>query len=225
MSDRAHSPSPLSSVRAPGVRPRGLLLVLSSPSGAGKSSISRALMAKNPDIVLSVSATIRAPRPGEVDGRDYHFIDKPYFEEMVAQGEFLEHARVFDNYYGTPRPPVEAALAAGKDVLFDVDWQGTQQLAQNARDDLVSIFILPPSLDELERRLLGRAQDSADVVAKRMAKAGDEMSHFPEYQYVVVNRLLDDSVSAVDTILAAERLKRHRQIGLADFVNGLRGEG
>jgi len=182
-------------------------------------------MAKNSDIVLSVSATTRAPRPGEVDGRDYHFIDKPRFEEMVAKGEFLEHARVFDNYYGTPKPPVEAALAAGKDVLFDVDWQGTQQLAANAREDLVSIFILPPSLAELERRLLGRGQDSAEVVAKRMAKAGDEMSHFPEYQYVVVNTELEASVAAVDTILAAERLKRHRQIGLADFVNALRGEG
>ncbi len=217
-------PAGFASVRAAGVRPRGLLLVLSSPSGAGKSSISRALMARNPDIVMSVSATTRAPRPGEVDGRDYHFIDKPRFEAMVAQGEFLEHARVFDNYYGTPRPPVEAALAAGRDVLFDVDWQGTKQLAQNARDDLVSIFILPPSVEELERRLLSRGQDSAEVVARRMAKAGDEMSHFPEYQYVVVNRALDDSVAAVDTILAAERLKRHRQIGLADFVNGLRGE-
>ncbi|HVI49977.1 MAG TPA: guanylate kinase [Candidatus Sulfotelmatobacter sp.] len=225
MSDQATLSAAFPAVRAPGVRPRGLLLVLSSPSGAGKSSISRALMAKNSDIVLSVSATTRAPRPGEVDGRDYHFIDKPRFEEMVAKGEFLEHARVFDNYYGTPKPPVEAALAAGKDVLFDVDWQGTQQLAANAREDLVSIFILPPSLAELERRLLGRGQDSAEVVAKRMAKAGDEMSHFPEYQYVVVNTELEASVAAVDTILAAERLKRHRQIGLADFVNALRGEG
>lgn len=217
-------PSAFQNVRAPGVRPRGLLLVLSSPSGAGKSSISRALMAKNPDIVMSVSATTRPPRPGEVDGKDYHFIDKPRFEEMVSKGEFLEHARVFDNYYGTPKAPVEAALAAGKDVLFDVDWQGTQQLADNAPHDLVSIFILPPSVEELERRLLGRAQDSAEVVAKRMAKAGDEMSHFPEYQYVIVNNALEDSVASVDTILAAERLKRHRQIGLADFVNGLRAE-
>jgi len=212
-------------VRAPNVRPRGLLLVLSSPSGAGKSSISRALMARNPDIAMSVSATTRAPRPGEVDGKDYHFLDRAKFETMVAQGEFLEHAKVFDNYYGTPKAPVEAALAAGKDVLFDVDWQGTQQLAQNARDDLVSIFILPPSVEELERRLLGRAQDSAEVVAKRMAKAGDEMSHFPEYQYVIVNNELEASVAAVDCILSAERLKRHRQIGLADFVNTMRGEG
>lgn len=211
-------------VRAPGVRPRGLLLVLSSPSGAGKSSISRALMARNPGIVMSVSATTRPPRPGEVEGKDYYFIGKTRFKEMVAKGEFLEHARVFDNDYGTPKAPVEAALAAGKDVLFDVDWQGTQQLADNAPHDLVSIFILPPSIHELERRLLGRAQDSAEEVAKRMAKAGDEMSHFPEYQYVIVNTDLDASVVAVDTILAAERLKRHRQIGLADFVNGLRGE-
>ncbi len=214
--------STASSVRAPGVKPRGLLLVLSSPSGAGKSSISRALLAQNSDITMSVSATTRAPRPGEVDGKDYHFIDRDRFEEMVKQGEFLEHARVFDNYYGTPKAPVNAALAAGKDVLFDVDWQGTQQLAQNARDDLVSIFILPPSLAELENRLRTRAQDSDEVVKKRMSKAGDEMSHFPEYDYVVVNRDLDDSVRVVNLILSAERMKRHRQIGLADFVNAMR---
>jgi len=213
------------SVRAPGVRSRGLMLVLSSPSGAGKSTISRALLAKDSAIELSVSATTRSPRPGEVDGRDYHFIDRARFEEMVTRGDMLEHARVFDNYYGTPKGPVEAALASGKDVLFDVDWQGTQQLAQNARADLVSIFILPPSLEELERRLIGRAQDSEEVVRKRMAKAGDEMSHFREYDYIIVNTVVEDSVQAVETILAAERLKRDRQVGLADFVNGLRGEG
>jgi guanylate kinase len=221
----AATPSFALSVRAPGVKSRGLMLVLSSPSGAGKSTISRALLAKDSGIELSVSATTRAPRTGEIDGRDYHFIDRTRFEEMVARGEMLEHARVFDNYYGTPKGPVEAALASSKDVLFDVDWQGTQQLAQNARADLVSIFILPPSLEELERRLIGRAQDSDDVVRKRMAKAGDEMSHFREYDYIIVNTIVEDSVQAVDAILAAERLKRDRQVGLADFVNGLRGEG
>ena len=216
----------LASVRAPGVRPRGLMLVLSSPSGAGKSSISRALLERHPGgIAMSISATTRAPRPGEVDGRDYHFIDRATFEAMVERREFLEHAKVFDNYYGTPRAPVEAALAAGQDVLFDVDWQGTQQLAQNARDDLVSIFILPPSVAELERRLRSRGQDSDEVVRKRMAKAGDEISHFREYDYIIVNNQLDDSVAAVDIVLAAERLKRDRQVGLADFVNALRGEG
>ena len=218
-------PSFAPSVRAPGVKSRGLMLVLSSPSGAGKSTISRALLARDSTIVLSVSATTRAPRHGEVDGRDYHFLDRARFEEMVARGDMLEHARVFDNYYGTPKGPVDAALTSGKDVLFDVDWQGTQQLAQNARADLVSIFILPPSLEELERRLIGRAQDSDEVVRKRMAKAGDEMSHFREYEYIIVNTIVEDSVQAVETILAAERLKRDRQVGLADFVNGLRGEG
>lgn len=210
--------------RPPSIRRRGLMLVLSSPSGAGKTTISRALLAKDGNIVMSVSATTRPPRPGEVDGQDYFFIERGRFDAMVQGGELLEHARVFDNLYGTPRAPVEESLAGGKDVLFDIDWQGTQQLRQNARADLVSIFVLPPSVAELERRLRSRGQDSTEVVRKRMAKAGDEMSHWPEYDYIIVNVDLAGSVASVEAILAAERLKRERQVGLADFVNGLRGE-
>jgi len=199
------------------------MLVLSSPSGAGKTTISRALLERETGISMSVSATTRSPREGEIDGKDYHFVDVDRFHRMVEAGEFLEHARVFSNFYGTPRAPVEATLAGGKDVLFDIDWQGTQQLAQNARADLVSVFILPPSLDELHRRLSGRGLDSADVVAERMAKAGDEMSHWPEYDYIVVNSDLERSIGEVRSILAAARLKRERQAGLASFVNRLRG--
>ncbi len=200
---------------------RGLMLVLSSPSGAGKSTISRALLEKHPDLAMSVSATTRPMRPGETDGKDYFFIDTAKFEEMVEQGEFLEHARVFDNYYGTPRGPVEAALKSGKDVLFDVDWQGTQQLRQNARDDLASIFILPPSVDELERRLYARAQDPEDVVKRRMAKATSEMSHWAEYDYIIINEDLPQSVAEAEAILAAERLKRERRVGLAEWLRGM----
>ncbi|MBX9633890.1 MAG: guanylate kinase, partial [Magnetospirillum sp.] len=167
----------------PTIARRGLMLVLSSPSGAGKSTIARALLEQDAHIAMSVSCTTRQPRPGEVDGKDYHFVTVEKFQQMVEAGQFLEHARVFDNYYGTPRGPVEDALASGRDVLFDIDWQGTQQLGQNARADLVTVFILPPSVEELERRLHTRAQDSAEVVAKRMAKAGDEMSHWFEYDY------------------------------------------
>ncbi|EPY01155.1 guanylate kinase [Magnetospirillum fulvum] len=202
---------------------RGLMLVLSSPSGAGKTTISRALLERETDISMSVSATTRSPRPGETDGKDYHFVDVDRFHRMVEADEFLEHARVFSNFYGTPRGPVEATLAQGQDVLFDIDWQGTQQLAQNARADLVSVFILPPSLEELHRRLSGRGLDSADVVAERMAKAGDEMSHWPEYDYIVVNSDLERSIGEVRAILAAARLKRERQAGLPAFVNRLRG--
>ncbi|ARJ67970.1 guanylate kinase [Magnetospirillum sp. ME-1] len=208
----------------PTIGRRGLMLVLSSPSGAGKSTISRALLERDTAIGMSVSATTRAPRPGEVDGKDYHFVTVDKFHEMVEKREFLEHARVFDNFYGTPRGPVDQILRSGRDVLFDIDWQGTQQMAQNARADLVSVFILPPSVEELERRLRGRAQDSDEVVAKRMAKAGDEMSHWPEYDYIVVNVELENSIAAVQSILAAERLKRDRQVGLPDFVTRLRGE-
>jgi len=204
------------------IRRRGLMLVLSSPSGAGKTTIARELLATDPQLEMSVSATTRAPRPGEVDGKDYHFVDIATFEKMVSEGEMLEHAKVFDNYYGTPAKPVRDALAGGKDVLFDIDWQGTQQMRQGARSDLASIFILPPAVEELERRLKSRAQDSEDVVKKRMAKAGDEMSHWPEYDYIVVNHQLDSSVASVKAILTAERLKRERQVGLPDFVNGLR---
>ncbi|MFM8679893.1 MAG: guanylate kinase [Alphaproteobacteria bacterium] len=201
---------------------RGLMLVLSSPSGAGKTSISRALLAREADLAMSVSVTTRAKRPGEVAGRDYHFIDPESFGLMVNRGELLEHAKVFGNYYGTPRAVVESSLAAGRDVLFDIDWQGTQQLRHSARSDLVAIFILPPSTRELEKRLKARAQDSASVVAERMAKASDEMSHWPEYDYVLVNDDLEASVASVVAILAAERLRRDRRIGLDDFVKGLR---
>ncbi|MDR3441205.1 guanylate kinase [Telmatospirillum sp.] len=221
-----HSPMPQSQPDAPvtAIQRRGLMLVLSSPSGAGKTTISKALLRQDGGIAMSVSVTTRPPRPGEVDGRDYHFIERAQFLTMVRNGELLEHARVFDNDYGTPRGPVEKTLADGKDVLFDIDWQGTQQLRQNARADLVSIFVLPPSVAELERRLRGRGQDSDDVVRGRMAKAGLEMSHWPEYDYIIVNSVLEASVGSVKAILAAERLKRERQVGLADFVNGLRGE-
>jgi guanylate kinase len=205
------------------LRRRGLMLVLSSPSGAGKSSISRAVLERDRGIVMSVSFTTRPPRPGEVDGRDYHFVPRARFDEVAAQGGMLEHARVFDHHYGTPRAPVEAALASGRDVLFDIDWQGTQQLAHNARTDLASVFVLPPSMEELERRLHTRAQDSEAVVRRRMAKAGDEMSHWREYDYIIVNYDLEASVASVQSILAAERLKRDRQLALDSFVNELRG--
>ncbi len=206
------------------IRRRGLMLVLSSPSGAGKTTISRRLLEDDGAIAMSVSVTTRPPRPGEVDGKDYHFITVDEFNRLAGNHDLLEHARVFDNYYGTPRGPVEEALASGKDVLFDIDWQGTQQLAHNARADLVSIFILPPTVEELERRLRARAQDSEEVVAKRMSKAADEMSHWAEYDYIIVNHDVDSSVAAVRSILGAERLKRERQVGLADFVNRLRGQ-
>ncbi|MFI4988456.1 MAG: guanylate kinase [Alphaproteobacteria bacterium] len=201
---------------------RGLMLVLSSPSGAGKTTISRKLLACEPELTMSVSVTTRPRRSGEVQGVDYQFIDAGSFGEMLNRGELLEHAKVFDHYYGTPRMPVEAALSAGRDVLFDIDWQGTQQLAQSARDDLVSIFILPPTTAELERRLKSRAQDSAAVVASRMAKAADEMSHWPEYDYIVVNYEVEESVARTRAILMAERLRRARQTGLVDFVKRLR---
>jgi guanylate kinase len=204
---------------------RGLMLVLSSPSGAGKTTISRMLLERDANLAISVSVTTRPPRPGEVDGRDYHFIDAAEFERMVERGALLEHALVFGNRYGTPRAAVEQMLAAGRDVLFDIDWQGTQQLDGKARDDLVSVFVLPPSTAELERRLRARAADSEDEVQRRMAKAADEMSHWAEYQYVIVNHDLDDSVAKVQAILVAERLKRGRQGGLSEFVRELREGG
>src|SRR5258707_3139756 len=183
---------------------RGLMLVLSSPSGAGKTTLARRLLASDPSIVMSVSATTRAKRPGEVGGRDYVFVKHMQFEKMVKAGEFLEHANVFDHRYGTPGAPVMAALAEGRDVLFDIDWQGTQQLEERAREDLVSIFVLPPSHDELERRLKARAQDSDAVVAARMAKAAAEISHWPEYDYVIVNRDVDRALEQIKSILEAE---------------------
>ena len=203
------------------IQRRGLMLVLSSPSGAGKSTISRALLARHDDLTMSVSATTRPMRPGEVEGKDYHFIDQGKFDAMVAGGEFLEHATVFDNSYGTPRQPVMEALGAGQDVLFDVDWQGTQQIRENALEDLVSIFILPPSVEELERRLRTRAQDTEEVVQRRMAKATSEMSHWAEYDYIIINEDVDHSVAQADAILAAERLKRRRQVGLIEFARDL----
>lgn len=200
---------------------RGLMFVLSSPSGAGKTTLSRRLLASDSDVEMSVSVTTRPPRPGEEHGRDYHFIDAVKFESMAARGDLLESAQVFDHRYGTPRQPVEAALAKGRDVLFDIDWQGTQQLREKASGDVVSVFILPPSVTELERRLHTRAQDSDEVIRRRMMKSSAEMSHWAEYDYVVINTHLDDAFAQVQTILSAERNKRHRQIGLSDFVRGL----
>lgn len=204
------------------IKRRGLMLVLSSPSGAGKTSISRKLLERDDNLSLSISVTTRPRRPGEVDGRDYYFIDKTEFELMVNRRELLEHAKVFDHYYGTPREPVMQALESGLDVLFDIDWQGTQQLDESARDDLVSVFILPPSTAELERRLHTRAQDTEAVIANRMAKAADEMTHWDAYDYVIVNAELEPSVQSAEAILRAERLRRFRQTGLSNFVNWLR---
>jgi guanylate kinase len=203
---------------------RGLMLVLSSPSGAGKTTLSRKLLAADPGVELSVSVTTRKQRPGEVDGRDYHFLDAPRFDAMVENGELLEWAQVFGNRYGTPRLPVEATLVQGRDVLFDIDWQGTQQLREKADRDLVSIFVLPPSIPDLELRLRTRAQDSDEVIHTRMGKAADEMSHWAEYDYVVINTDIDRAFAQVRSILAAERLKRERQTGLSDFVRRLQAE-
>ena len=203
---------------------RGLMLVLSSPSGAGKTSIARRLLEEDGNLTLSVSATTRPPRANEVDGRDYHFVDQDRFDRMVAGDEFLEYATVFSNSYGTPKSDVMAALERGEDVLFDIDWQGTQQVANAARTDLVSVFILPPSREALQQRLVSRAQDSADVVAERMAKASDEISHYREYDYIVVNKDLDASVDSVRAILSAERLRRDRQVGMTGFVRTLQSD-
>lgn len=206
------------------IKRRGLMFVLSSPSGAGKTTLSRKLLEKDPHIELSISVTTRPPRPGELDGRDYHFIDRKKFDQLVKDGELLEYAEVFGNGYGTPRKPVEQALSEGRDVLFDIDWQGTQQLEEAARDDLVSVFLLPPSGKELARRLHTRAQDNEEVIQARMAKASDEMSHFREYDYVVVNVELERAFEEVRSILAAERLKLARQTGLTAFVRSLQSD-
>jgi guanylate kinase len=204
---------------------RGILLVLSSPSGAGKTTITRELVARDPNLRISVSVTTRPKRAGEIDGQHYHFISRERFDRMVASGELLEHATVFGNCYGTPRAPVESVLAAGGDIVSDIDWQGTQQLKSSVRGDLVSVFVLPPSMAALEQRLRSRAQDSEEVVRARMAKSTDELSHWPEYDYIIVNRDLEESIRCVQAVLAAERVRNDRQIGLADFVNRLRGGG
>jgi guanylate kinase len=200
---------------------RGLMLVLSSPSGAGKTTLSRRLLASDSAITMSVSATTRQPRSGEEEGKDYFFVSPAMFTQMVEGDGFLEHATVFGNQYGTPIEPVQMALAKGRDVLFDIDWQGTQQLRQRAGDDLVSIFVLPPSHEELERRLRARAQDAEDVVRARMAKANNEISHWAEYDYVVINDDLDSTLDKIKTILDAERMKRGRQTGIAEFARKL----
>ena len=200
---------------------RGLMLVLSSPSGAGKSTIARLLMESDSAFMLSISATTRAPRPGEQDGREYHFMTREQFEAAADRGAFLEWARVFDHYYGTPKGPVAAALAAGKDVLFDVDWQGARALRAAAPEEVVGVFILPPSLEELERRLRARAQDHEDVIARRMARSADEIAHWSEYDYVLVNHNLDDTLKAVRDVVAVERLRRARQVWLPNFVERL----
>lgn len=200
---------------------RGLLFVLSSPSGAGKTTISRKLLAADDNIALSISATTRPPRPGEIDGKDYHFVDVETFKRMAADNEFLEWAHVFGHRYGTPRAPVEAMLDAGKDVLFDIDWQGAQQLYQEAGPDVVRVFILPPSMEELERRLRSRNTDSDEVIAARMARAANEISHWDGYDYVLINDQVDPCFDEVQAILRAERLKRRRQIGLIGFARDL----
>ncbi|MBI1250322.1 MAG: guanylate kinase [Alphaproteobacteria bacterium] len=201
---------------------RGLMLVLSSPSGAGKSTLARMLIASEPGMELSISATTRPPRPGEIDGREYHFLSREQFEQQADRGDFLEWARVFDNYYGTPKAAVDAALAAGRDVLFDVDWQGARALRAAAPDDVVGVFILPPSIEELERRLRARAQDDATVIARRMARAADEIAHWAEYDYVLINRDIDHTFREIVAIIGAERLKRIRQTWLGDFAASLK---
>jgi guanylate kinase len=203
----------------------GLLVILSSPSGAGKSTLARRLMEWDPSLRFSVSATTRKPRPGEVEGEHYYFRDAGQFRDMVAEGEMLEHAEVFGNFYGTPRAPVEEAMRAGRDTLFDVDWQGGQQIrASGLGGHVVSIFVLPPSLAELERRLIARQQDTPEVIAGRMEKSRAEISHWAEYDYVIVNEDIDRSTQALITILTAERLRRERQLGLGPFVRGLMQE-
>ena len=200
---------------------RGLMIVLSSPSGAGKTTLTRKLLANDAHMTMSVSATTRPPRPGEKEGVDYYFLSKPQFSKMVSEQEFLEHAKVFDNYYGTPRAPVEAALSDGQDVIFDIDWQGAQQLAEAAADDLVKIFILPPNMLELEKRLKTRAQDSDTVIAKRMSKSEAEISHWAEYDYVIVNEDVETALDELRSIISAERQRRRRQLWLSGFVKSL----
>ena len=205
---------------------RGLMFVMSSPSGAGKTTITRALLQNNQDVMISISATTRPRRAGEVDGKDYYFVEPDEFRAMAENGEMLEHAKVFEHYYGTPAAPVQEALQNGQDVLFDIDWQGTQQLGEAARDDLVTVFILPPSRQELEKRLRTRSRDTKETeedIRHRMSKAADEMSHYNEYDYVIINNDVDEAIAKAQRILDGERLKRRRTQGLSDFVRGLIG--
>ena len=211
-------------IGTPTIERRGLLLVLSSPSGAGKTTLARRLIEADSDISMSVSVTTRKPRPGEQNGRDYTFVDEGAFKRMAEGGALLEWARVFDNYYGTPRAPVEAAIAHGKDILFDIDWQGAQQLSEKMKHDVVRVFILPPSAASLEERLRARAQDPEEVLRRRMDKASDEISHWPEYDYVIVNTDLPTSMEGLTAILTAERLRRDRLNGLTSFVRGMQAK-
>jgi guanylate kinase len=208
------------------IKRRGLMYVMSSPSGAGKTTITRALLKNNPDVTISVSWTTRPRRAGEVHNQDYHFCTVDEFREKVDSHQMLEYAKVFDNYYGTPKEPVEAALSSGKDVIFDIDWQGTQQLCEVAREDVVSVFVLPPSHKELEKRLRDRSKDTKETdeqIRHRMSTAADEMSHYMEYDYVIINKNVDNAIAKAQLILDAERLKRHRAQGLSGFVRGLIG--
>ncbi len=212
----------ISTLSSSALQRRGLMYVLSSPSGAGKTTITRALLKSNSNLDVSTSITTRPCRPGEIPGRDYHFVDEPEFNAIMEKGDMLEYAKVFGHFYGTPRAPVEESLAAGRDVIFDIDWQGTQQLADISRNDLVTVFILPPSAEELERRLHDRGQDSEDVIRKRLSKAADEISHYSEYDYVLINQDIDKATEEAQTILNAERLKRRRIGGLSGFVKNLK---
>lgn len=207
------------------IKRRGLMYVMSSPSGAGKTTITRALLRNNKNLSLSVSATTRTRRAGEVHAQDYYFVEPNVFQNMIDNDEMLEHAKVFDNYYGTPRAPVDQSLAEGKDVIFDIDWQGTQQLSEIAREDLVTVFILPPARAELEKRLRDRSKDTLESdsdIRGRMAKAADEMSHYSEYDYVIINNDVDEAIKKAQLILDAERIKRRRMAGLSNFVRGLK---
>lgn len=208
----------------PPIARRGFMLVLSSPSGVGKTTIARDVLDLETELELSISITTRPKRKSEEEGKDYHFVDESTFSRMVAQGQFLEHAHVYGYHYGTPFASIEKLLAAGTDVLFDIDWQGTQQLKQISMSDLVSVFLLPPTMNTLETRLRNRGEDSDETIHTRMSKASYEISHWAEYDYIIINHTLEESIQAVRSILQAERLKRRRQVGLAHFVNSLRGE-
>jgi guanylate kinase len=210
-----------SSIQEMKLNRRGIMVVLSSPSGAGKTTLTKKILNTNRNILMSVSATTRQPRPGEVDGEDYIFLSKSKFSEMIDNDEFLEYAKVFDNFYGTPRAPVETALARGFDIVFDIDWQGAQQLTQAAANDLVKIFILPPNMRELENRLRSRAQDSDDVIARRMSKSENEISHWAEYDYIIINEDISEAIEELTTIVNAERMKRPRQPWLGSFIKKL----